>query len=268
LVYNILMLTPYLQIFKTTVKEYSAYRLNFVLWRLRMFLNLLLNFFLWSAVFDKQFSFGAYSKDSMISYILYASLISTFVMGSRTAEIGAFINDGTIINILLKPISFFKYYFARDLTDKVMNISFALLELGLVLWLFKATLILPQQSILFLLFFINGIFIAFFINLLLSFIGFWTPEIWAPRFLFTMLVFFVSGSYFPLNLLPSIIYHLLLLTPFPYLFYLPTQMLIGHVDWTFIYVQFAISCLWVFLLYGVAMSVWKRGNKSFSFWGR
>jgi len=262
------ILTPYLQIFKTTVKEYSAYRLNFILWRLRMFLNLLLNFFLWSAVFDKRFSFGAYSKDSMISYILYASLISTFVMGSRTAEIGAFINDGTIINILLKPISFFKYYFARDLTDKVMNITFALLELGLVLWLFKAILILPQQPILFFLFFVNGIFIAFFINLLLSFIGFWTPEIWAPRFLFTMLVFFVSGSYFPLNLLPSTIYHLLLLTPFPYLFYLPTQMLIGHVDWTFIYVQFAISCLWVILLYGFAMAIWKQGNKSFSFWGR
>jgi ABC-2 type transport system permease protein len=154
------------------------------------------------------------------------------------------------------------------MTDKVMNIAFALLELGLVLLLFKTKIILPQQPLLFFLFFINGILLAFFMNLLLSFIGFWTPEIWAPRFLFMMLVFFISGSYFPLNLLSSTLYPLLLLTPFPYLFYLPTQMLIGQVDSTYIYRQLFFSTMWVFLLYGFTMAVWKKGNKTFSFWGK
>ena len=257
-----------IQIFKTTAKEYSAYRFNFMLWRLRMFLNLIFNFFLWSAVFYKDTHFGPYQKDVMISYILYVSLISTFVMGSRTAEIGVYINDGTIINILLKPISFFKYYLARDIADKSMNIAFALGELCIVVFLFNTKLVFPQNILLFLLFFINGVMISFFINLMLSFVGFWTPEVWAPRFLFTMLVFFVSGSYFPLNLLPSTIYHLLLLTPFPYLFYMPAQSLIGHLDQTLIPLQIGVSYVWVVLTYYLSKRMWSVGNKNFSFWGR
>lgn len=265
--YNTYM-PAYFQIFITTIKEYAAYRLNFVMWRLRMFLNLLFSFFLWSAVYDTRALFGSYPKDSMISYILYVSLISTFVMGSRTAEIGYYIQNGAIINVLLKPVSFFKYYLARDIADKAMNILFALLELGIVVWLFQAKLIVPRYVFLFLLFFINGVLISYFINLMLSFVGFWTAEIWAPRFLFTMLVFFVSGSYFPLNLLPELVYKIFLATPFPYLFYLPTQMLVGHIDKGYLYQELFFSYGWVLGLYFIAKYMWKAGNKSFSFWGR
>lgn len=258
----------YLQVFKTTVKEYAAYRLNFVLWRLRMFLNLLFSFFLWSAVFDRRSMFGSYPKETMISYILYASLISTFVLGSRTAEIGADIQDGDVINVLLKPVSFFRFYLARDLADKAMNLAFALVEFSLVVWLFKVKLVAPANPFLFAIFFLNGVLISYFVNLMLAFLAFWTAEIWAPRFLFMMLVFFISGSYFPLNLLPGPVYRLILATPFPYLFYLPTQMLTGHIDRGFIYYELALSCFWVFGLYAAAKIMWTKGNKIFSFWGR
>lgn len=256
------------QVFKITVKEYAAYRLNFVLWRVRMFLNLLVNFFLWTAVLDTHSHFGQYTKDSIISYILYANLIATFVLGSRTAEIGYHIQDGSIINLLLKPVSFFKYYFARDIADKLINLSFAVCELLVVVWIFKAPLVAPHTISVFTVFFINGVLISFFVNLMLSFIGFWTPEIWAPRFLFTVLVFFLSGSYFPLNLLPDFLYYFLLATPFPYLFYLPAQALIGHIDSGLVFFQIAFSFFWVFALYKLTVSLWKTGNKQFSFWGR
>ncbi len=257
----------YIQILKTTLKEYAAYRLNFVLWRVRMFLNLLFSFFLWSSVFENQHTFGSLHKNVALSYILYASVLSTFVLSSRAAEIGYQINDGAIINILLKPVSFFTYYLSRDIADKVLNVLFALCELVLVVWIFKAPLVIPHHPFFFVLFFINGVFISFFINLMLSFIGFWTPEIWAPRFLFMMIVFFVSGSYFPLHLLPSPLYQALCLTPFPYLFYFPTQMLVGTFEPNSIQ-YLALSYMWVFVLYKIATSMWKAGNKQFSFWGR
>lgn len=261
-------MAAYLQIFKTTIKEYAAYRLNFVLWRLRMVLNLLFSFFLWNAVFDTRATFGSYGKTNMISYILYVSLISTFVMGSRTAEIAYDIQDGHIINMLLKPVDFFRYYLSRDLADKSMNIFFAIVELLLVVWLFRATLILPRNILLFLYFFVNGVFISFFINLMLSFIAFFTHEIWAPRFLFTTLVFFVSGSYFPLNILPKVVYRILLFTPFPYLFYLPSQTLSGNMDKGLVLYEAIISFIWTVILYRATIWVWRAGNRNFSFWGK
>lgn len=263
----------YFAIFSLTVKEYFVYRLNFILWRVRVFINLLILFFLWSSVFEKNPQFGSYSRDSMLSYIIYANIISNFVLGTRTPEIAGYINDGKIINDLLKPVSFFTYYFTRDLADKAVNMFFFFFELALIILLFHPNIHLPKNIILGIIFLTNGVLISYFANLLLSFIGFWTTEVWSPRFLFMMLLFFVTGSYFPLDLLPAPIFYLLSLTPFPYFFYLPTKVLLTNITaeqfaTVSIYQLAFFSFFWVFITWYLAKFAWVKGNKSFSFWGR
>lgn len=257
----------YLTIFKLTIKEYFVYRLNFILWRLRMFLSFIVTFFIWFTVFESRSAFGGYQKSSLLSYLVFANLIASFVLGTRTVDIAGDINSGQIINLLLRPMSFFKYYLTRDLADKLMNIFFALFEITLLIVLFKIPLVALKNPVLFFIFFINGVLISFYINMVISFLGFWTTETWAPRFIFMALIYFLSGSYFPLDLLPSTLYHLLLLTPFPYLFYLPVKTLIGNVD-QLIYFQLFLSFLWVLIASKLSYKLWKLGNKSFSFWGR
>lgn len=257
----------YLAIFTTTIKEYFVYRLNFILWRFRVVLNLLLPLFLWTSVFDKNSFIGMYSRSEFISYLLYGNLIATFVFGTKTSEISSDINDGKIINILLKPVSFFSYHFVREVADKLVNLFFALFEITFLIWLFKLNIVPPENIALFLVVFLNGILISYFINLSLSFLGFWTTEIWPMRFIFTILLFFVAGNYFPLDILPQPIYSLILATPFPYMFYLPTKILISH-STIQPYNYVAFSYLWLFLSYLLARFIWKSGIKNFSFWGR
>ncbi|MBI2641169.1 ABC-2 family transporter protein [Candidatus Roizmanbacteria bacterium] len=230
----------YITIVTITIKEYFSYRLNFVLWRVRMILTLLITFFLWNSVFDTRAGFGHYDKTSLLSYILYANLISNFVFATRTAEVASDINDGSIINYLLKPISFFRYILTRDIA---------------------------QNLLLLILFFLVGTLLSFYINLILSFIGFWTTEVWAPRFVFLVVVTFISGSYFPLDLLPTPLYSFLLLTPFPYLFYFPTKLMLGQFN-SMPYLEIVIAFVWLFLINRFAYWLWQKGNRSFSFWGR
>lgn len=257
----------YLQIITTTIREYAAYRFNFVLWRFRMLLNTALIFFLWFSIYEGRSLFGSVNKAEMLSYILFSSFISAFVMGTRTPEIASDINNGSIINMLLRPISFFGFYFAKDLGDKLVNVFFSFIEIVFLAYAFQAPLLNPNLSLLFIYFLACGVIISFYINMLLSFIGFWTTEVWAPRFLFTMLVFFVSGTYFPLNLLPTTIYQLLLLTPFPYLYFMPTHLLI-HKPGNYLLMQIIGALVWAIALHVIAHAVWKVGNKNFSFWGR
>lgn len=255
--------------FSTTSKEYFVYRLNFILWRFRVVLNLLLPLFLWSAVFDKNAVIGNYNKTTFVSYLLYGNLIATFVFGTRTFDISSDINDGRIINTLLKPISFFKYYLAKEMADKAVNLFFAIFEILFLIWLFKLHIVRPNNLFIFLIIFINGVLISYFINLSLSFIGFWTTEVWPIRFIFTVLLFFVAGNYFPLDILPPAIYKAVLLTPFPYMFYLPAKILINQqLTISNLFPQLSLSYLWLFGSYLLARLVWKSGIKSFSFWGR
>jgi len=258
----------YFQVFFVTLKEYFAYRLNFVLWRVRVVLSSLITLFLWMGVFDTNISFGHYSKIQMLSYILYTGLVSTLIASTRTSNLANEIQSGTIMNLLLKPLSVFGYYASTDAADKLMNGFFGIIEFGLLVYFLKIPIIPPQALGFFLFFFVCAICISFFINLLLSFIGFWTPEVWAPRFLFMMIVYFVSGTYFPLDLLPPTIYRIFLFTPFPYLYYLPAKTLISGVQSPFIVQQLVCAAAWAFFLFLFTKIVWNKGIHEFSFWGK
>jgi len=259
----------YLAVFIVTIKEYFVYRLNFILWRFRVVLNILLPLFLWSAVLDRNPVVGNYGRTQFVSYLLYGNLIATFVFGTRTFDISSDINDGKIINTLLKPVSFFSYNFAKEIADKAVNLFFAIFEIFFLIWLFKLNIVSPNNLFLFLPIFVNSILISYFINLSLSFIGFWTTEVWPIRFIFIILLSFVAGNYFPLDILPPTTYKLILLTPFPYMFYLPTKILINQqLTINNLFPLIILSYFWLLASYFLARLVWHKGIKSFSFWGR
>lgn len=258
----------YLQVFIVTLKEYFAYRLNFVLWRLRVVISSLITLFLWLGVFDTMMTFGHYSKVQMMSYLLYTGLIATLVSSTRTTNLAYEIQSGGIMNILLKPLSIFTYYATIDTVDKLMNIFFGLIEFFLIVSFLKIPLVPPQSLIFFFFFLFAAVYISFCINLLLSFIGFWTPEVWAPRFLFMMIVYFVSGTFFPLDLLPPLLYKIFLFTPFPYLYYLPAKLLVSGPETQHIIQQSLSVLVWCVILSVITRVVWKKGIREFSFWGK
>ena len=258
----------YFQVFAVTMKEYFAYRLTFVLWRVRMVLSTLVTLFLWLGVFDSHASFGSYSKERLLSYLLFSSLVTTFISSSRISELASEIQSGDVMNLILKPLSVFGYYAATDAADKIMNIVFGIIEFSLLVFFFKIPLVPPQQLGWFLLFFASAVCISFSINLMLSFIGFWTPEVWAPRFLFMMIVTFISGSFFPLDLLPPLAYRILLFTPFPYMYFMPTKILVDGVQNAYFIQQCICSFGWAIGLFYIAKKMWKVGIKDFSFWGK
>lgn len=263
-------MNKYLAILRTTLAEYSTYRLNFLLWRFRVVLNLLIIFFLWSSIFSGKANFFHYTKEQMLTYILLSSFISNFALGTRTNEIASEILQGDIINKILKPVSFFKYYFSRDLIDKLVNLLFSLVEVSLIMILLKPALYSQTNALVYLLFFVLltiGTLISFFINLSLSFLGFWTTEVWAPRFIYFILIMFLSGSYFPLDILPKSIYYFFLATPFPYLYYLPAQIYLKGLT-PDLFLEIIMSLVWILLSYALAKFLWQKGLKSYSGYGR
>lgn len=257
----------YFSVFKTSLKEYFVYRLNFILWRFRMFLSILIPIFLWSSVYET----NEIQKKYIVSYFLIFHFLYSFVYATRTHEIAENIRSGEIINLLVKPMSFFKYHFIRDLADKALNTFFALIEVFLIyIFIGKNYFFINQNINFFVLFYFIfiGLFINFFVSLIFSFIGFVSPEYWAPRFLFMVITNLFSGLFIPLNFLPDKIYYALIYTPFPYFSYISTQLLIGRLNIEILNKSLYISIFWVILLGFFAIFIWKKSLKSFSFWGK
>src|SRR3989304_10319679 len=132
--------TKYLLIIKNTFSEMTAYRLNFALWRLRVNLQLLTMYFLWLAILPKGVLFGAYDQSLMLTYILGGGFLSSMIISSRSQGVGDGIISGDLSNFLIRPINYFAYWFAQDIGDKAMNISFAVFELTALFLVLKPPL--------------------------------------------------------------------------------------------------------------------------------
>lgn len=262
----------YLIVIKNMASEIFAYRLNFVLWRIRVILSLFTVYFLWSALFDSGDELFGYTLSTMLSYILISYFINSFVTSSRSYAIGEEIIKGSLSNFLIRPFSYFGYWFAKDIGDKIMNILFTIVEFSMIILIFKPPLFIQTdlliivQTIIAVLF---GIVIIFLINILLSSIGFWSQEIWAPRFiLFGVLIGFFSGNLFPLDILPESLFKFFQSLPFAYLIYFPVKLYLGELTGAGIIRGLTISLIWIFILYFFVRIIWQKGLRTYGAYGK
>ncbi len=251
--------------------EMLTYRLNFTMWRVRNVFQLLTIYFLWYALIPQNSSFAGYTRAEMLTYILATVLASAIVTSTQTGNIGDEINSGDLSNFLLRPINMFKYWLAKDFGDKAMNISFSIVELSLIFILLHPPLFI-QSNLLFLVATIFSLLVAvmeyFFFSLLLGFIGFWSSETWAPRFIFSIILSFFAGGLFPLDILPKPIFLFVQFLPFTYMVYFPVKIYLGQLSFLAILQGLAISLLWVGVLFAFAKMVWNRGLQVYAAQGR
>ncbi|MBI2103398.1 hypothetical protein HYT59_00170 [Candidatus Woesebacteria bacterium] len=74
----------YLQVFKISFQQEFAYRLNFIMWRLRNVMQIFLVFFLWSTIFsDNQKEFFGYNRDKILTYVFGILILRALVLSAR-----------------------------------------------------------------------------------------------------------------------------------------------------------------------------------------
>ena len=261
----------YFYVTKNSLMEFLAYRLNFVLWRVRVVVSILITYFLWLAIYSGRDRIFNYTQGQMLTYIILLTFLSGVVLSTQTSRVAEEINSGNLSNYLIRPLNYLSFNLFRDLADKLINTFFAIIEMALILLIFRPHFILqtnPLNLFFFILSLIMAVILYFFISLLLSFIGFWSREVWAPRFIFFILVAFLAGTYFPLDIVPRPIYALFELLPFTYLIFFPLKIYLGNINGFFLIKGFAVSFFWLIILYQLVKIVGQKGLKAYTAEGK
>ena len=264
----------YLSIFKISFSQEFAYRINFIMWRVRNVLQILLVFFLWSAVFtNPQTELFGYNREKILTYVFGIFILRALVLSSRAVDISGEISRGDLTNYLLKPINYIRYWFTRDISSKALNISFATVEIVILYFFLKPTFFIQTDPLQLLLFFSAVIFaIVMFFGLLVlvNFITFWLPEGgWASQFLIIVIFTeFLSGAVFPIDILPKALQNFLYALPFPYLIFFPLQVYLGKLSMQTILHGLVVSGLWMVVLIIAMNRMWAKGIKKYSAVGR
>ncbi len=264
-------MNKYWIVIKNTWNEVLTYRASFIAWRARNVIQFLALYFLWFSITPAHGEIFGYNQIEILTYILGASLVGAIVFSTRTGDIGGMIINGDLSIFLLRPFSFFKYFFSKDLGDKAMNIAFSSTEL-LLLYLILRPEIFIQTNLAFLILFILSLVLAiilhFFISCILGIIGFWGTEVWAPRFIFYVLLGYLSGGAFPLDIVGQNLYNFLKILPFFYLLFFPIKIFLGQFAPGEILLGFAIGIIWIFILGFLLKFAWRRGLRVYGAYGR
>lgn len=264
-------MSKYLLVIKNTWNEILTYRLNFVMWRLRTIFQFLTIYFLWLAIIPAKGEVFGWSQSLILTYILGGALLTSTIFSTRTHEIGDNIVKGDLSIFLVRPINYFAYWFSKDVGDKLMNISFALVELTILFLILRPPIFIqtdPFYTVASLVAIILALFLYFLLGCLLGLVGFWSSEVWAPRFIFFILITFFAGGLFPLDILPEPLFAVFEYLPFTYLLYFPLKVYLGGLDQLQVLKGLLASFLWIILLSLVVHSVWQKGLKIYTAYGR
>jgi len=263
----------YLAVFRISLEQEFVYRVNFIMWRFRNVIQFFLIFFLWDTVFsDPGREFFGYNRARILTYVFGILVIKALVYSSRSIDVSGDIARGSLSNYLLKPVSYFKYWFVRDASSKALNLIFAFFEFIILFIILRPPLYLQTDPLLILLFvcsIIVAVFLYFFLIFLFSLIPFWQPEqSWASMFLFMIFSDFLGGGLFPIDIMPSTLQGFVYLTPFPYLIFTPLQIYIGKFSAVRSLGAIGVGLIWVFLLAFVVKNTWRLGLRSYRSEGR
>lgn len=264
----------YWQIFKISFQQEFAYKLSFIIWRLRSILQVAATFFLWDAAFSNpgRTLFG-YSKAQILTYVFGVLIVRAFVLSARAVDVAGEVANGDLSNYLIKPVSYFKYWLTRDLASKALNLFFAFFE-TLILYLIIRPPFFLQTNAFYLITFFASLFFAMFIFFTLLFmtstVPFWMPEVaWGAQFLVVVVVIeFLSGSLFPIDILPAVMQKVLYALPFPYLIFFPLQTYLGKLPVAQVMSGLLVSLCWSVILWLILKFIWSKGLKVYQAYGR
>lgn len=264
-------MNKYLLVIKNTWQEFFTYRVTFLMWRIRTILMLLAVYYLWLAVLPSGTILFGYNQSLILTYVLGTTIVGSFVFSSQTDRIGENINSGDLSTFLIRPLKYFTYWFSRDIGHKVLNVIFSFIEVFILYLILKPPLFI-QNNLIIIFSVVTAILLAivlnFFISSILGLIAFWSPEVWAPRFIVYILIQFLSGMFFPIDILPSIFRTILELSPIPYLAYFPLKIYLGQLSIQQIIQGLIIMSFWVLIFFIFRNFIWNKGLKEYTAQGR
>jgi ABC-2 type transport system permease protein len=220
----------------------------------------------WSVLFSQNQSLFGYQRSEMITYILLVSILQSLILATYWNGLAETVYSGKLSKELLKPLNIYLYLWSYEVADKLQNFFFVILESLLLMVVFQPILSIPNLVTLFVfvLWVLLAMMLHFAITILFGTLGFWTPDIWAPKFLFFIFVDFTAGKLFPLDILPPTLIKLLYLTPFPYLSYAQTRLFLGKMTPHDIVTNTVALIFWVTISWLVTHLIWQRGLKDYT----
>lgn len=258
----------YLKLLSMGFQSGIEYRADFFLRIVSGMFVIIVQCFLWTAVFksSQDAVIYGYTYGQMITYVIIAALVAQMSSTGFQWEIAYDVKDGGLSKFLAQPVNYTLYRVFSFFGKKISQIF--LLTLMTVAVLAGCAYFLDfelslTRILMFLVFIIFSIIINFLIYYCLSTLAFVMLEVWGVFTLANQTILFLSGGVFPLDVFGEKMNAILAFLPFKYIVYYPINVLNGRLTWEDMRMGVMVEMVWIILLAILACLLWKKNMKKY-----
>jgi len=261
-------LTKYRKTFEMGFQMALEYRLNFLISLVSAAYPIIIQTFLWTAIFNAsdQAQVYGFTFHQMIAYTFMAGLVARLVRTGFEYDIMDDVKNGKFSKFLVQPLGYFPYRLCSFLGQRlpgqaIIAAILAVVILGLTsLW---GMALEPVRILAFLATMVLAVLLNFLIFYCFSAIAFWIVEI---GFLFEgirIVTVLLSGGIFPLEVFGQRFVQVMKLLPFMYTVNYPINVLNGKLTSTEVLQGMLAQAGWITGCLLLANLLWRQGSKRY-----
>jgi len=243
----------YLMVTRNTIISSLTYRAHFIFQILASSLAIVVQFFLWQAVFasSNQASIQGMNFQDTFVYVSLATALNVLMRTWTEWYVSSQILSGDIVMYLFKPIEHMHWTFFESLGGVIGNfITITLPSLIVIFLVFGAKIAVGFNLVIF----VPALFLSWVLNFLFDYtIGltcFWTMSIWGISATKDALIVFLSGALIPLPFYPEQLRQLLYWLPFAWMYHFPLSVINAKSpDWLYWLKGLGVQIFWVAFMY-------------------
>jgi ABC-2 type transport system permease protein len=252
---------------RLAVLNQLEYRINYLIDAIvQPVLSTIIEVTLWMALLTGMGinSLGGFGREYYLSYALWASFVGRITSNWMYEYIMLDeIDSGRVNAILVRPISFFEFYFSQFLGYKLVTASFTFLLPLAVCVILKAPVHVERLPAMLLL---VGYFLAFTytVSFCVACMAFFMNRAFSLTAMKNMLFWAVSGELIPLDLFPEPVRTILMRLPFASGVYVPVAYITGRVGHDLLIQSFVSLTAGIAVMSGVGYVLWHKGMRTYT----
>lgn len=229
--------------------------------------NVSVSWFLWKSIFSQSDStlLKDYSFQRVIFYYLLVPIVERGVRGTELTGISSDIYEGGLSKYLVYPMDYFLYrYVIHFAQTAVFTLQIVIVAAYIFIQQPFENTVSFSLVAQFFIFLMAGNLVYFVIATVVELMSFWMDHVWSLLVSLRFVLLLAGGGLLPLSFFPDTLQSLLYWTPFPYMTFVPLEILIqGRVPVSFLS-ALSVLFLWFVLATLVLQFLWRRGLRHYS----
>lgn len=244
------------------LQEAFAYRIEGAVWFLFDILPPFTMVFLWLNAYADRTTVAGYTLPAIVAYYLVVMTLRTILTPYPEYEVAREVREGSISQYLVRPLSIWLYFLLGELAWKVIRtallLPIVLLAAGLLRDLLAELQLSAFQIAAFVVTTALSFVLTYFLKMTLAWSAFWLTESNGLYELFELITFVFGGLMIPIEVLPGPVRAIAAALPFQYLYFFPTNVLLGRIAGSDLISALAIQIAWLVGTIAFSRWLWRR----------